>query len=178
MIRCSAGGWNCHVIYPPCLENIPPDVLLRSYCGVTNSDGQTLYTLDDALCHPCVTRMYHFVRSKNLPYSMKEVRQVIRSCKIYAECIPRLHKSTKTPLVKATRPFERLNFDFKGPLLSTNRNRYFLNIVDEYSRFPLVFPCINVTSQTVITCLSQLFSIFGIPAYIHTDLETSCMSSE
>ena len=176
--RMELSCYDFDIVYRPGRENIPPDVLSRSYCSVTNPDGQTLYTLHDALCHPGVTRLFHFVRSKNLPYSMEEVRQVARSCKICAECKPRFHNPPKTPFVKATRPFERLNLDFKGPLPSTDRNHYFLNIVDEYSRFPFVFPCANVTTATVITCLNQLFSIFGMPAYIHTDRGTSFMSSE
>ena len=149
--RMELSCYDFYIVYRPGQENILPDVLSRTYCSVTNSDGLTLYTLHDALCHPGVTRLFHFVRSKNLPYSVEEVRQVTRSCRICAECKPRFHNLAKTQLVKATRPFERLNLDFKGPLPSTDRNHYFLNIVDEYSRFPFVFPCSNVTTATVIS---------------------------
>ena len=113
-----------------------------------------------------------------MPYSVEDVRQLIRSCRVCAECKPRFHRPETTHLIKATQSFEQLNLDFKGPLPSTDKNKYFLNIIDEYSRFPFVFPCPNITASTVISCLSQLFSIFGMPAYIHSDRGSSFMSKE
>lgn len=53
-----------------------------------------------------------------------------------------------------------------------------LTIIDEYSRFPFVFPCADMTSSTIIKCLCQLFAIFGMPAYIHSDQGSSFMSHE
>ena len=91
---------------------------------------------------------------------------------------PRYHKPELAHLIKATQPFERLSLDFKGPLPSSNKNKYFLHIVDEYSRFPFVFPVSDMTSSTVITCLCTLFSMFGMPAYIHSDRGSSLISDE
>jgi hypothetical protein len=51
-------------------------------------------------------------------------------------------------------------------------------IIDEFSRFPFVFPCANIDSTTVIDCFSQLFAIFGMPAYIHSDRGLSFMSED
>ena len=50
--------------------------------------------------------------------------------------------------------------------------------VDEYSRFPFAFPCKNMNSQTVINCLNQLFCLFGLPGFIHSDRQASFMSKE
>jgi len=36
--------------------------------------------------------MFHYVKAKNLPYSIEEVRRMIASCKICAEVKPRFHK--------------------------------------------------------------------------------------
>ena len=69
--------------------------------------------------------MYHFVRTKNLPFSVEEVRQMTKACRMCAEHKPQLHKPIRAHLIKATQPFERLNIDFKGPLKSNNRNSYF-----------------------------------------------------
>ena len=66
--------------------------------------------------------------------------------------------------VKATQPFERLSLDFKGLLPSNNKNRYFLCVIDEFSRFPFVLPCPDVSAQSVIVSLTTLFSMFGMPA--------------
>ena len=72
-------------------------------------------------------------------------------------------------LVHATQPFESLSFNFKGPLPSNNRNRYFLCVIDEFSRFPFVLRCRDVSAQSVIVSLTTLFSVFGMPAYIDSD---------
>ncbi|XP_064090685.1 LOW QUALITY PROTEIN: uncharacterized protein LOC135204401 [Macrobrachium nipponense] len=72
----------------------------------------------------------------------------------------------------------RLNLDFKGPVPSQSRNKYLLTVVDEFSRFPFVFPCADMTTRTVISCLVQLFALFGMPAYIHTDRGACFMSEE
>ncbi|KAK3716723.1 hypothetical protein QZH41_000928, partial [Actinostola sp. cb2023] len=100
------------------------------------------------------------------------------SCPVCCECKPKFHHPEETHLIKATQPFERINIDFKGPLPSTNKNRYFLNIIDEFSRFPFVFPCPDVSTTTVIKCLTTLFSLFGMPAYVHSDRGASFMSHE
>ena len=46
------------------------------------------------------------------------------------------------------------------------------------SRFPFVYPCKDMISDTVITCLNDLFSMFGMPAYVHSDRGPSFMSEE
>ena len=53
-----------------------------------------------------------------------------------------------------------------------------LIIVDEYSRFPFVYPCPTTDTNTVTSCLSQLFSLFGMPSYVHSDRGSSFMSTE
>ena len=80
--------------------------------------------------------MIHFVRTKNLPFSVEDVKHVASGCRVCAECKPRFHKPEETHLIKATQLFERINIDFKGPLPSVSTNKYILTIIDEYSRFP------------------------------------------
>ena len=165
------------IVYRPDSENVPPDTFSRSCASV----AVTLNKLKDlhvSLCHPGTTRMSHFVKTRNLPYSLEEIRKVNASCRECAEVKPRFYKPDPAHLIKATQPFERLNLDFKGPLPSVNCNRYFLHIVDEYTRFPFVYPVSDVTSSTVINCLNNLFSTFGMPAYIHSDRGSSFMSNE
>ena len=122
--------------------------------------------------------MLHFVSLKNLPYSTEEVKKVCSSCRICAELKPHFHRPQIGTLIKSTQPMERLNIDFKGPLPSATQNKYFLTIIDEYSRFPFVFPCPNILLQTVIKCLNQLFSLCGTPGYIHSDRGSSFISRE
>ena len=81
-------------------------------------------------------------------------------------------------LIKATQPFERISLDFKGPLSSISKNTYLLVIVDEFTRFPFAYACSDMKASTVIQKLTDLFSLFGFPNYVHSDQGPSLMSYE
>ncbi|BES98019.1 multicellular organismal development [Nesidiocoris tenuis] len=170
------------IIYRPGKQNSAADALSRvktHTVSAVHSDSD-LMMLHIALCHPGVTRFAHWVRVKNLPYSIEDVRRVTSSCDTCKELKPQFFKSDPGVLVKATTPFERLNIDFKGPLprSSSTGCSYMLTVVDEYSRFPFAFPCRDLSSKTVIKHLTSLFSVFGSPAFIHSDRGTAFMSQE
>ena len=174
--RIELSCYSFDIVYRPGRQNIPLDTFSRANCAA--STGNSLYKLHDSLSHPGVTRLWHFIRSKNLPFSLEEVKRTVNSCGICCECKPKFYCPKEAHLIKATKPFERINIDFKGPLPSNNKNKYFLNVIDEYSRFPFVFPCADVSTPSVIKCLSTLFSLFGLPAYVHSDRGSSFMSHE
>ncbi|KRX75500.1 Pro-Pol polyprotein [Trichinella sp. T6] len=139
------------IIHRPGKDNVTPDALSRTFCIMASHDHcRHLQQLHDKLCHPGITRPYHFVRSKNLPYSIQE----------------------------ATQPFERLNIDFKGPLPGHQNQRYMFIVVDEYSRFPFAFPCADVSAASAEKCLVELYSLFGVPSYVHSDLGSAFASDE
>lgn len=174
--RLELSCYSYDIIYRPGKLNTAADALSRANCSA--SDLNSLSNIHNMLCHPGITRMIHFVRTKNLPFSVDDVKRITDACNVCKECKPQFYKPKKTHLIKAMHPFERLSIDFKGPLPSSTRNKYFLTVIDEYSRFPFVFPCSDLTSKTVIKCLQQLFTIFGLPNYIHSDRGSSFMSSE
>nr|XP_045591172.1 uncharacterized protein LOC123753226 [Procambarus clarkii] len=115
----------------------------------------------------------HYLTGRHfwLVTDQRSVAFMFNSKSATSELKPRFYKFDSGHLIKATQPFERLNIDFKG---SHSRNKYILTVVDEFSRFP----CSDMTTGTLIECLVQLFAIFGMPAYIHSDRETSFMSKE
>jgi len=129
-------------------------------------------------CAIFTLRMGHFVHTKNLPYSLTDIREMTSQCEECQQIKTHFVRSNDARLIKATQVFERLNMDFKGPLPSAFSNKYFLTVVDEYSRFPFAFPCSDMTAKTVIQCLTQLFSIFGMCSYIHSDRWSSFQSHE
>ena len=175
--RVELSQYDYDIIYRSGKDNVAADMFTRAYCSALSS--HTLVNLHQSLCHPGVSRLLHFVRSRNLPFSVEDVRRVTQSCKICSEVKPRFYRSTEEHnLIKATLPWERLSVDFKGPLPSSTRNKYLLTVVDEFSRFAFAFPCSNISAATVINCLNQLFTIFGIPSYIHSDRGAQFMSSE
>ena len=164
--------------YRPGRENKVADALTRACC-TSFTDFDNLEKIHIALAHPGIKRLLHFVRSKNLPYSVDDVRRVASRCSVCAKWKPQFFKPPDEKLIKATTAFERLNIDFKGPLpMSSSGKQYILTIVDEYSRFPFAYPCRDVSASTVVKCLTHLFSIFGMPAYIHSDRGAAFMSSE
>ena len=172
--RVELSPFNYSIQYRPGHENVVPDCLSRAFCAANVT--RPLMELHASLCHPGVTRMSHFVRARNLPYSIDEIRRTIACCAICAKMKPRFFKPETSPLIKSTKPWERISLDFKGPLPSNTKNIFLLDIIDEYSRFPFSFACKDVSACTVIQCLTQLFQLFGFPAYVHSDRGTGFMS--
>ncbi len=60
------------IVYRPGTENIPPDTLSRAFNAAIPS-AESFSDLHDSHCHPGVTRMYHFLKTRNLPYSFEDV---------------------------------------------------------------------------------------------------------
>ena len=156
-------------------QNVGPDTFTRAYCSFATS---SLEDLHNNLCHPGVRRMLQFVRAKNLPFSTTEVRRVTSACKICAEVKPQFFRQENEPLIKAMRPMERISIDFKGPVPSATCNKYLLVVIDEFSRFPFVFPCPAMTTTIVLKCLDKLFTLCGTPAFIHSDNGPAFVSRE
>ena len=127
-------------------DNVVPDSFTRAHCAAVSTSMEEIHA---QLCHPGVTRLLHFVKAKDRSFSTQDVRDVCSNCRICAELKPKFYQSQNSKLVKATRPMERLIIDFMGPLPSSSRNKYFLTVVDEYSRFPCAIPCPNVAPETV-----------------------------
>ena len=163
-------------VYRPGGDNAAADTLSRAFCAATPS--KSLQEIHDSLCHPGVTRMLHFVKTKNLPYSLDDIKQLTAKCATCCELKPSFYRGQNSPLIKATKPWERLSVDFKGPIPSASSNKYILTVIDEYSRFPFAFPCSDMCSSTVKKCFTELFSTYGLPSFVHSDRGSSFMSSD
>ena len=130
------------------------------------------------LCHPGVTRLFRFVKTKNLPYYTDEVKKVCSNCRICAELKPKFYKPDSSTLIWSIRPMERVNIDFKGPLHSVSRNKYLLTVIDEYSHFPFVILYPDVSASSVIKCLDSVFALCGTPRFVHLDRKSAFISAE
>ena len=51
-----------------------------------------------------------------------------------------------------------------------------LIIIDEYLHFPFVYARKNLKASTIIEKLMDLFCMFGLPSYVHTNQGTNFMS--
>ena len=175
--RLELASFSYTIKYRPGEQNVVSDALTRAFC-CSASSVSSLSDIHDGLCHPGVTRLLHFVRSKNLPFSTEDVKKTCASCKICASLTPQFYRPEEVSLVKATQPMERLSIDFKGPVPSTARNTYILTVVDEYSHFPFAFPCPNMHAKTVIKYLETVFNLCGMPSFVQSDQGSSFLSQE
>ena len=179
--RIELASFDFDIIHRPGKLNAPADALSRSngqsshYCAAVTD----LKALHEQLCHPGISRFYHFVRARNLPFSMEDVKKVVGSCRDCAEVKPRYFKPSEPQhLIKALAPFERLNVDFKGPLPSSTKNKFLLTVIDEYSRYPFAFPLPDTSTENIKRCFLTIFSVFGMPRYIHNDNGSSLISAD
>ena len=79
------------------------------------------------------------------------------------DCIPCQAFSSKTipdpikPTELQKQPFSDISVDFCGPFTS---GHYYMVILDDYSRFPVVKKLSNLTAKTVIRRLEKFFGLF------------------
>lgn len=122
--------------------------------------------------------MSHWIKSRNLPFSIEYIKNMTISCSVRVELKSRFNKPQDMHLIKVTTPFKTLDLGFKGPLPSQVKNKNILTITDAYSRFPFVYACSDLTENVVIETFFVLFSLFGTPSYIHSDRGTTFMFHE
>ena len=109
---------------------------------------------------------------------MLDVKRTCAECQICAELKPTFFKPKPGQLINSRAPFERLSIDFVDPKSYTNANKYLIVIIDEYSRYPLAYPYQDILTRTVISCLQNLFSLFGCPDSIHSDRGAQFVSTK
>ena len=173
--RVELSSYKYDAVYHPGKDNKGADTFWRIQCSPISWNA--LKELHNSLCHLGITRMSHFVSTRNVLFSIDDIKKTTSGCQVCSELKSQFHK-VQDKLINATKPFERLNIDFKGILPSSSQINYILTIPDEYSQLPFAFPCPDMNSSTVSKCLSQLFSIFGMSDYIHSDQGSSLISTE
>ena len=120
----------CHsfdTTYCPGKENVAPDTLTRVICSVMTPDNSV--QLHNSLSYPVITRMAHFVQTKNLPVSIEQIRSVVNSCPICAECKPRFYKPTESHLIKQLNPLRDLMLTLSVHCLLTARTVTFSRLL-------------------------------------------------
>ena len=65
---------------------------------------------------------HHYVRQRNLSYSLEDIKQMTESCEICCEVKPQFFRPLPASLIKCSQPFERLIMDFNGPLFSATKS--------------------------------------------------------
>ena len=83
--RLELSSFSYSIRYHPGKENVAPDALTRTHCASFSSNDAKLKELHEGLCYPGISRMLHFVHTKNLPFSTKDVKHVNSSCRTCAQ---------------------------------------------------------------------------------------------
>jgi len=114
--RVQLSAFDFKISYRPGKLNVPPDILSRAFRAVTQVTS--LQKIHESLCHPGITRLFHLVRTKNLPFSVEDVRKTVGNFRVYSEIQPQFYAPPAASLIKATKPFERISLDQWFPTFS------------------------------------------------------------
>ena len=98
MLKTKLVSYSYNILYRPGKENAAADSLTRGFCSSTSISS--LAEIHVCLCHPGITRLLHFVRTKYLPFSTGDIRKVCFSCRICAELKPSFYKREESHLIK------------------------------------------------------------------------------
>ena len=105
------------------------------------------------------------------PGMQKIVSNYIRSC-LTCEKFKPSKENTKANLqsINSYQVLDLVELDFIGPLTPTKQgHKYILSVIDHYSKYAVAYATLQQNTNTVIDCLKQYFSQFGIPERILTD---------
>ena len=94
-----------------------------------------------------------------------------RSC-LTCEKFKPSKENTKANLqsINSYQVLDLVELDFIGPLTPTKQgHKYILSVIDHYSKYAVAYATLQQNTNTVIDCLKQYFSQFGIPERILTD---------
>ncbi|KRZ91539.1 LanC-like protein 2 [Trichinella sp. T8] len=120
--------------------------------------------------HPGIVRMKALARSYVWwPKLDSEIENLLRTCEL---CQQSRASPPHAPVHKWESPripWFRIHVDLAGPIYGKN----FLIVVDSFSKWLEVRVLKNTTSESVISCLRQIFSIHGLPDIIVSDNATS-----
>ena len=91
--RIELSSYEFDIIHRPGKLNVSADALSRAPAEEKVCSAIVdLKKLHDQLCHPGVSRLNHFVKMKNLPYSVEDVKKVASDCPDCAIVKPRFYQ--------------------------------------------------------------------------------------
>ena len=73
---------------------------------------EVVTNLHESLCHPGITRWAHYIKVKNLPFSLSDIKNVIQACKDCSEVKASFLKPEACPDIKSTTVIKKLTHLF------------------------------------------------------------------
>ena len=99
--RSELGNFDYRIEHRPGKANVAPDTF-STISSMTNEFS--LSNIHKQLGHPGISRLSNFVRTKNLPFSVEDVKNVCESCQVCAEIKPRFYEKSKEKLKRQCAP--------------------------------------------------------------------------
>ncbi|KAK0134480.1 Retrovirus-related Pol polyprotein from transposon 412 [Merluccius polli] len=107
------------------------------------------------------------------PRVRRDVARLVKSChvcQIAGKPNMVIKPTPLQPIPSVGTPFEHLIIDCVGPLpQSKSGNIYLFTIMCQATRYPAAYALRSITTRSVVKCLSQFISIFGLPKIIQSD---------
>ena len=88
--RIELNQYSYDIRHKPGFYHMAPEALSRM-CSITSSING-VSELHKQLGHPGYARLYHFVKSQNLPYTSEATREACRMCKTCSQVKPLFYK--------------------------------------------------------------------------------------
>ena len=108
------------------------------------------------------------------PGMTTDIENLVRNCHLCLTYKPKsICKQEWSPWPAARRPMERVHIDF-----GEKDGHPFLVVVDAFTKWPEIFPTRDMVASTVIRCLRQVFSRFGIAETLVSDNGPSLIAKE
>ena len=153
------------------LLKVPPK---RDRCGLIEN-------IHKELSHVGVTKCLQRIKNSYFwPNMDEQITSIIRSCKKCQMYKPNHTKKQAYGKLNADYIFETISIDIMGPFKRTPEGfTYLLGIIDNYSKYIMLCPLKNLTSNTVIKCLeNKWINLFGAPEKLHSDNASIFKSEE
>ena len=145
--------------------SVEHDILLWNNRVIVPTKLQTMLLQDLHAEHFGRVKMKQGARSylwwPNLDRNIEDTVKCCTQCQEYARNPPSKSGTWSWP----SGPWKRLHIDYAGPF----QGEMFLVIVDAYTKYLEIVPLSNATSESTVTALRHLFSVFGIPEHVVSD---------
>ena len=155
--------------------NINQGCVLRNARVIIPKSLQQQLLTEIHVDHPGMVRTKELLRSYVWwPGLDADIEQNVRSC---TGCQQQRNNPPPVrlhPWEHPKYPWQRIHIDYAGPFL----NRYYLVVMDSYSKWPEIIPTYSITSSTTKNALIKIFATHGIPEAIVSDNATSFKSDE
>ena len=117
--------------------------------------------------HQGATKTKQYLRERVwFPKMDAMVEEHVKACKLCLAATPGGNYQPLQPSTIPDRPWQHVATDFKGPV---GTQFYFLPVIDEYSRFPVVEIVTTTAADKVIPLFHKIFATHGIPEKVKSD---------